>query len=1286
MTGQMPSPPNQQFPRREEVLLLHEFFVHSVRLWGHRVAVDVPPGIGRPDRRLLTYAEVERQAAIVAGALSNRVSGECIVAILLPRDTGYIYSAQLAVLSAGAAFTCLDPSFPEERIQEILEDSEAAVLLTDSQGLERCRQAGLGTAHVLDIAAMIERTHGPVEPLPHPDWLTGSSLAYVIYTSGSTGRPKGVMIEHRSIANLIISDFEEFRLSPEARVGQGSSPAYDSAIEETWLALSVGATLVVMDDDTARLGPDLIAWLHRERVTVLCPPPTLLRTTDCADPESALRHLSLLYVGGEALPSDLADSWSKGRQMVNGYGPTECTVTSLRGAVLGGSPVTIGRPIAGIQAWVLDEGLQEVPAGSWGELCLGGIGLARGYWKNPELTASRFISHPQLGRIYRTGDVVHRGLDGSYFYHGRQDSQVKIRGYRLELEEVESQLTKCAGVRSAVCAVQSDGGQPLLVAFVVPEDPEALPALEHLKSTLLSLLPSYMVPARFGLLAEIPTTVGGKTDRKSLPHLSGGESRPNRDVTAPRDPVEIQLEGAFRAVLGSNESISVDDDFFADLGGDSLRAAQLVSLLRRDKTMQGITVRDLYERRTVAELARHMRAGRVEPAAAREGHHRPASRTATATIVQAAWLLASSSLIAVLVYLVFFEGMPWLTRSLGLIPFILLFPLIVYAALTLYTPFAVLVAVAVKRCLIGRYRPLRAPVWGSFYVRNWIVQQTVRRIPWRLLSGTVFQLMTLRALGARIGRRVHIHRGVNFLQGGWDLLEIGDNVTIGQDAFIRLVELDDGDVVVGPVSLAEGATLDTRAGVAGNTRLEPGAYLSPLSSLRSGGVIPKYERWDGIPARPAGQAPCAPEVPAGRGTLPAVQHGVLMGLARLCIGWFPLLAVQLLAIFCAAQYGLDADRILDWLYVPEFDWVALLLFIIAIAPAMAISLGFGALAARMLGRVPEGVISIWSLSYIRVWLKAELVDSAGEWLSGTLFWPVWLRAAGMKIGAGCEISTVIDVVPELVEIGKESFFADGIYLGGPRLHRGTATLAATRISPSTFIGNHAVIPAGQQLPENILLGICTVADDTTVRPGSSWFGHPCFELPNREVVASERRLTYEPSWIRYLNRLLWEMLRLVLPAVPLMVAVIWIKALAASDGDLTDPMFLFATVPLLSLAAAVLPCFLVLSLKWLLLGRVRPGQHPLWSCWCSRWDFLYVAWRFLAVPFLTALEGTQLLIGFLRAMGAKLGKRVVLGSGFAQVVDPDMMNIEDEATVHAMFQAHTFEDRILKIDHVFVRS
>ena len=318
--------------------LLHEIFSTTAARFPERVAVEWPGGEGHRVR--LTYAEVEARSNALAHRLAPFVDGERVVAIMLPR-TPDLYVAQLAVLKAGGAYTCLDPAFPEERLRLVFDDAQATCAISASADAERL---GLPADRVLEVPGAGE---GDPTPVPTPPGMDGERLAYVIYTSGTTGRPKGVQIEHRGIVNLVNSDVDRYRLGPDDRVVQLSTPAYDSSVEETWMAFSVGATLLVMDEATARLGPDLIPWLREEQATVFTPPPTLLRASGCTDPEAALPDLQLLYVGGEALPPDLADLWARGRWMENGYGPTECTVTVMRCRVEPGRPVTIGQPVPG---------------------------------------------------------------------------------------------------------------------------------------------------------------------------------------------------------------------------------------------------------------------------------------------------------------------------------------------------------------------------------------------------------------------------------------------------------------------------------------------------------------------------------------------------------------------------------------------------------------------------------------------------------------------------------------------------------------------------------------------------------------------------------------------------------------------------------------------------------------------------------------------------------------------------------------------------------------------------
>ena len=216
----------------QEARLLHQFFDQAVRQWPQHIALDVPPGIGRPERCLLTYTELAQRANAVANFLQQFVTGECVVALLLPRRNAHLYVCQLAALKAGAAYTCIDPAFPDEQISEILTDAEAVVLLTDADGIRRAEQFGCNSERVFEVAKL--PTHDQTLPA-EPAWLTPNHLAYLIYTSGTTGRPKGVMIEHCSIVNLVALDRDEFKLTPQDRVAQGSSAAYDSSVEEIWL-------------------------------------------------------------------------------------------------------------------------------------------------------------------------------------------------------------------------------------------------------------------------------------------------------------------------------------------------------------------------------------------------------------------------------------------------------------------------------------------------------------------------------------------------------------------------------------------------------------------------------------------------------------------------------------------------------------------------------------------------------------------------------------------------------------------------------------------------------------------------------------------------------------------------------------------------------------------------------------------------------------------------------------------------------------------------------------------
>ena len=549
---------------------------------------------------MTTYAELALEADAVASALRGDVAADDIVAVLLPRNTARLYSSQVGVLKAGGAYTCIDPSFPDARVSEILQDSVA--LLTDAEGAARVRRLTYpGRILVADELP----PPGPF-PLACPD---PADLAYVIYTSGTTGRPKGVMIEHRNIVNLVASDIAELKLTPEDRVAQNSSAVYDSSVEEIWMAFCRRGNAGSAGRGRGPLGARSCTVVAAQGAHhgILSNPNHAAVSTACEHPETELPYLALIYTGGEAVPQDLADRWSRGRRLLNGYGPTECSVTATRTELRAGEPVSIGRAVPGVNAWVLSARRWKSLPTANGASCVWEApawlaGIATGRSKRRRSSWSIHGS----GGFTAPGDLVHRAADGLLFYHGRADTQVKIRGYRIELEEIEMRLAERKGVRAAACAVQ-DGA---LTAFVVPENGWPPDEFDKLAASLREELPDYMVPTRFGMLREFPLTVGGKLNRAALPQLQGQPR--SKAGLAPRNSREADLAEVVRDILGLSGPVAVDGDFFTDLGGNSLRAAQLVTRLRekRDSTTP-VTVRDVYEARTVAALAEANNSGRI---------------------------------------------------------------------------------------------------------------------------------------------------------------------------------------------------------------------------------------------------------------------------------------------------------------------------------------------------------------------------------------------------------------------------------------------------------------------------------------------------------------------------------------------------------------------------------------------------------------------------------------------------------------------------------------------------
>lgn len=559
------------------------------------------------EREQLTYRELDRAANRMARRLRGLGIGPgSHVAVHLARSLDLVI-ALVGILKAGGAYVPLDPSYPAARLQYILEDSSAKVVVTSTELSSWLPAEG---ALRLEVDRDRERIDGESDA-PVDGGAGPMDPAYVMYTSGSTGRPKGVIVPHRAICNRLLWMQDELALSSDDAVLQKTPFGFDVSVWEFFWPLLTGARLVVARPGVHLDPRALVATIVEHEVTTIHFVPSMLALFVEEPSVASIRSLRRVIASGEALGYAL---WQRFAARVNAplfnlYGPTEAAVdvTCWRCADDPAGTIPIGRPIANIQLYILDAHWQPVPVGVAGELYIAGVGLATGYHGQPALTEERFLPCPfsaSGGRMYRTGDVARYRPDGAIEYLGRVDDQVKVNGVRIELGDVEAAIAAERGVRECtVVARRLSNGGYALEAFVVPEAPGALSA-HDLRLALRRVLPEAMVPRSISFVDAIPISANGKADRAALLRLGKLESD-RAAYEAPSTPVQATLAAAFSEVLGVPD-VSIHDDFFA-LGGDSIRSLQLVGVL--DK--RGIVVRlqALYQHPTVVALASHVGAG-----------------------------------------------------------------------------------------------------------------------------------------------------------------------------------------------------------------------------------------------------------------------------------------------------------------------------------------------------------------------------------------------------------------------------------------------------------------------------------------------------------------------------------------------------------------------------------------------------------------------------------------------------------------------------------------------------
>ena len=1197
------------------------------------------------------------------------------VVICLPRGLDQ-YMAILGTLWAGAAYVPVDWGYPQDRIDFITEDSGAKLVLTHGE-----RAAAMPIATLALDAELGEVAARPALPLTRADTgLTPDDLAYIIYTSGTTGRPKGVMIRHRNACHLVRSEAAILALTPRDRVFGGFSLAFDMSIETMWCSWFAGAEVWVATEALTRGGPDIAATLARVGVSVWHVVPSLLALVDSDWP--ALR---LLNLGGEACPPELVGRWARdGRRVLNTYGPTETTVTATWTEVQPGRRVTIGRPLPGYTAWIVDEALCPVEPGREGELVLGGPGVGAGYVGRDDLTAQKFTVTPFNGPsgapevIYRSGDLVRLDAAGEIDFIGRIDTQVKIRGFRVELAEIEAVIAEDPAVAQAVVHLFKDDanemgdGAELLAAFVVAKAGAQI-ALDPIRDTVRQRLPNYMRPAAYEVLATLPTLpASGKVDRKALvrPVFAAAD---DAAIEAPATPLEADLHRVWADAF-QPQKVSVTADLFEDLGGHSLKAARLVSAMRKLAGLEGLSIEDVYAAPTIRSLAERiaplLSVARVE---AEPFHHISAWQRRLCAAAQTIALLPIFT-VAGLQWFFPYLAYTWLTERMERVPALLLSG----ASFMLIPPLAMLASVAVKWLVIGRYRAGEYPLWGLYYFRWWFVRRFMEVIATPYLAGTPMIRGYYRLLGARIGRRAFIGR---MPIDAADLVTIGDDAIVSDYAMLATSSVERGRLRLGGATIGDRAMLGSMAVLGRDASLGAGAVLEDLSAIAAGGRVPPGERWSGSPARRVGDAAATPSpARASLARRALVNTGLVVAAALL-----PLVAILPIAP------GLVAMVELDW----RSEGYAYLLLSPVLATTYVILMCVLTVAAKrlLLGPVRPGRYPIESWFYVRYWFVQQINDLALRLLHpiyATLYVVPWYRALGVKVGRRAEISTAAAIVPDLVEIGPESFIADAVLFGAARVEPGAIRLDRTRIGRRTFIGNSAVLPTGADIGDETLIGVLSKppeGGEAADQPGSTWFGSPPISLPTRQSVGLfDEGARFNPSRRLVTTRLAIEFVRVIFS---LTAFVALFSLLLSAVGDLSDRphagLWIAGLFPFLYLGFALGCGLVVVALKWIVMGRYKPTTQPLWSTFVWRTELVTATFENLAVPnLLEPLRGTMWLPMFLRLMGARIGRRCYMDT--TDLTEHDLVRIGDDVALNdfAGLQTHLFEDRVMKVSGVEV--
>ena len=1289
-----------------DVRWLHEIFERSAQRYPNFPALSVPV-----TGETLTFVELNRRANSIARGLSRYINCEDqVVAVYMKQDHADAVATHLAILKAGAAQLFLDPEAPEAFIRSMLQDAQPVVLLTRDLTLDS------------DFPALDIRVFGTEaadsEDLVRPIWLDHpeSRLASIFYTSGTTGKSKGVECPHAGYINLVKSyaSYFDFVAGQDA-TSLTSSLGYDGSISEMYSAWVAGCEVVMLTKSQLRLGPDLIPVLRDWEVSALFCPPVLLSTLS-ATPSMDLPYPICRYIipAGEAFPASLVEPWSRGRrQIINTYGPTEVSTDTSRQLLRPGEPISIGSPFVGVSYVILSpDGLDALPDGEQGELCIGGCQLARGYRGLANLTQERFIEHPDFGRLYRTGDRCHvDSKSRQVFFHGRLDTQIKVRGFRVETQPIESFLQDhYREVETAVLDCQRDE----LVAFIkLRHDPHdqsdhgvrlsqlTTQWVNEARQELSDLFPPYSVPSRFFAVSEFAlVATSGKIDRGSLPeityasHRGEAESapRPVTDSSAKRDH---DILGICRSVLG--EGLSWEDDF-VDWGAHSLTIAQLAQALQSKGF--DLSVRQLLsELKSAAAIAQHSEDSQAEDVPVRQTKDWPelgdsVERSSISfpifSTIQAVGILTLRApfLLAAIITLALSDAEDLLLsgRILDFLWVSLLAYIVFQSRAFINLAWVRFLSLILPFPSPGRIKPGRYAKYSKTHLAVWWIEQQ-QAIVIRPLSNAVRSPMIyrwlLRQLGANVSSEAHISQSVEF-SGPLTLLAVERGAVLQASSQVSMLHWQHEVLCLNHVRIGRRAKVGTRATVTAGADLGDDSWLTPLSALSR--PVQENALVTGVPGDVAGKHESfnrASRIFADRrfiklkecrnvglqvmlDLLLVVMPMVLTTLVALNQSGFdqigPILlgvtsgsAFDIAKIFCSGVIGI-------WLGI-LMSSVVIALFLRATPSRSGVLVADSAAGtlARYRQQKMNQLQEVWTWSLTGQYLRA---------LAGVQF---------RKVG-GTECDKMTNLLPEYLIAAPDVFLAHGCFCNVLDEEGELLILRSLSLPARYFASNNSVSEYGN-LPGNLLLGVSTPISPDLYRQQSTAYPDPPRVLAGNPPLEfgqgdRSREKNYEPSFLLFVARFFLSDVGSsgFLPGVVVFVStVLLVLAQRLGLGDLIG-------VGIAAIGLFLILPVLALMFKLLLVGRRWGADHetPFWSIRHFSYFLAQDAYFQWTGFFLTSAAGTALANPLLRGFGCQIGRRSLFANPI-QAFDWHAINIGEGSVINGNLQLHTFQNMMLSV-------